>query len=98
MIAGNPGYVSLSSYMHWTTPNTPPCQNSLDPIVGYVGPYGSASATSLHPGGVNVCFRRRVGAFHQEFGQPPDVVGARQPCWRRSDQLRSVLTPTSVGS
>ncbi len=56
MFAGNPGYVSLSSYMHWTTPNTVPCQNSLDPIVGFVGPYGSASATSLHPGGVNVCF------------------------------------------
>ncbi len=56
MIAGNPGYVGLASYNHWTTPNTVPCQNSLDPIVGYVGPYGSASATSLHPGGVNVCF------------------------------------------
>ena len=56
MFAGNPGYVGLSSYMHWTAPNTVPCQNSLDLIVGFVGPYGSASATSLHPGGVNVCF------------------------------------------
>ena len=56
MIAGNPGYVGLSSYNHWTPPNTPPCQNSLDPIVGYVGPYGAASANSLHPGGVNMCF------------------------------------------
>jgi prepilin-type N-terminal cleavage/methylation domain-containing protein/prepilin-type processing-associated H-X9-DG protein len=56
MFAGNPGYAGLSSYMHWTAPNTVPCQNSLDPIVGFVGPYGSASATSLHPGGVNVCF------------------------------------------
>jgi prepilin-type processing-associated H-X9-DG protein len=56
MIAGNPGYVGLASYNHWTTPNTVPCQNSLDPIVGWVGPYGSASATSLHPGGVNLCF------------------------------------------
>jgi prepilin-type processing-associated H-X9-DG protein len=47
--------------MHWTAPNTPPCTNSLDStltdgITGYVGPYGSASATSLHPGGVNLCF------------------------------------------
>jgi prepilin-type processing-associated H-X9-DG protein len=24
--------------------------------VGFVGPYGSATANSLHPGGVNVCF------------------------------------------
>ncbi len=56
MIAGNPGYVGIASYNHWTAPNTVPCQNSIDPIVGWVGPYGSASATSLHPGGVNVCF------------------------------------------
>ena len=56
MIAGNPGYVGLSSYQHWTAPNTPPCQNSIDAIVGYVGPYGGASANSLHPGGVNMCF------------------------------------------
>lgn len=56
MFAGNPGYVGLSSYNHWTAPNTVPCQNSIDPIVGFVGPYGAASANSLHPGGVNVCF------------------------------------------
>jgi prepilin-type N-terminal cleavage/methylation domain-containing protein/prepilin-type processing-associated H-X9-DG protein len=55
MIAGNPGYITLSSYNHWTPPNTPPCQNSADLILGYVGPYGSASANSLHPGGVNLC-------------------------------------------
>jgi prepilin-type N-terminal cleavage/methylation domain-containing protein/prepilin-type processing-associated H-X9-DG protein len=56
MFAGNPAYAGLSSYMHWTTPNTVPCQNSADPLVGFVGPWSSASATSLHPGGVNVCF------------------------------------------
>jgi prepilin-type processing-associated H-X9-DG protein len=56
MIAGNPGYLTLSSYTHWTAPNTPPCQNSIDVILGYVGPYGAASANSLHPGGVNMCF------------------------------------------
>jgi prepilin-type N-terminal cleavage/methylation domain-containing protein/prepilin-type processing-associated H-X9-DG protein len=61
MFAGNPAYVSLTSYMHWTAPNTPPCTNSLDStftdgVTGYVGPYGSASANSLHPGGVNLCF------------------------------------------
>ena len=51
MFAGNPGYVSLTSYMHWTAPNTPPCTNSLDStltdgITGYVGPYGSARRTA----------------------------------------------------
>jgi prepilin-type N-terminal cleavage/methylation domain-containing protein/prepilin-type processing-associated H-X9-DG protein len=58
MLAGNPAYLTLSSYVHWTPPNTPPCQNPSDPIalVGYIGPYGSPSANSLHPGGVNVCF------------------------------------------
>ncbi len=61
MFAGNPAYVSLTSYMHWTAPNSPPCTNSLDSaftdgVTGYVGPYGSASANSLHPGGVNLCF------------------------------------------
>jgi prepilin-type N-terminal cleavage/methylation domain-containing protein/prepilin-type processing-associated H-X9-DG protein len=74
MFAGNPGYVGLSSYNHWTPPNTVPCQNSIDPIVGFVGPYGSASATSLHPGGVNVCFSD--GSVHFE----KNSVGL-QPWW-----------------
>ena len=37
-----------------------PVPESLGPdftaASGYVGPYGSASANSLHPGGVNLCF------------------------------------------
>jgi len=65
LMAGNPGYPILTSYMHWTAPNTSPCANSLDGInsttggtypFGAVGPYGSASANSNHSGGVNVCF------------------------------------------
>jgi prepilin-type N-terminal cleavage/methylation domain-containing protein/prepilin-type processing-associated H-X9-DG protein len=59
-LAGNPAYLTLSSYVHWTAPNTPPCMNPSDPLnatlLGYIGPYGSPSANSLHPGGVNVCF------------------------------------------
>ncbi len=31
-LAGNPAYLVLSSYVHWTPPNTPPCQNPSDPI------------------------------------------------------------------
>jgi prepilin-type processing-associated H-X9-DG protein len=62
MMAGNPGYPVLTSYMHWTAPNTASCANASDGITigtspfGAVGPYGSASASSLHSGGVNVCF------------------------------------------
>ncbi len=63
MMAGHPAYTTLSSYVHWTPPNTPPCQNSIDlwnvsPTlgVGFIGAYGAPSANSLHPGGVNVCF------------------------------------------
>ncbi len=62
MMGGHPAYLTLSSYVHWTTPNTPPCQNSIDNWnvgslgVGFIGAYGAPSANSLHPGGVNVCF------------------------------------------
>jgi prepilin-type N-terminal cleavage/methylation domain-containing protein/prepilin-type processing-associated H-X9-DG protein len=57
MLPGYPMHCELSSYMHWTTPNTPSCNNPADPSwLSFVGPYGSVSATSLHPGGVNVCF------------------------------------------
>ncbi len=58
MMAGNPGYPVLTSYMHWTAPNSVPCANSADLVVSVygVGPYGSASANSLHSGGVNLCF------------------------------------------
>jgi prepilin-type processing-associated H-X9-DG protein len=63
IMAGNPGYPVLTSYMHWTAPNSVPCANTADGIVGSttlpfaaIGPYGSASANSLHSGGVNLCF------------------------------------------
>ena len=57
MLAGSPLFLGLSSYVHWTAPNTPPCINPSDPAVqDFIGPYGAPSANSLHPGGVNVCF------------------------------------------
>ena len=59
IMAGNPGYPVLTSYMHWTAPNSAPCANTADlftPNIYGVGPYGSASASSLHSGGVNLCF------------------------------------------
>jgi prepilin-type N-terminal cleavage/methylation domain-containing protein/prepilin-type processing-associated H-X9-DG protein len=57
LLPGYPMHVGLTSYMHWTTPNTPPCNNPADPTwLSYVGPYGAASANSQHPGGVNEAF------------------------------------------
>jgi prepilin-type N-terminal cleavage/methylation domain-containing protein/prepilin-type processing-associated H-X9-DG protein len=59
MMAGNPAYPVLTSYMHWTPPKSVPCINSADLLANNlfgIGPYGSASANSLHSGGVNVAF------------------------------------------
>jgi prepilin-type N-terminal cleavage/methylation domain-containing protein/prepilin-type processing-associated H-X9-DG protein len=57
MLPGYPMHTGLTSYMHWTPPNTPSCNNPADQSwLSYVGPYGSVSATSQHPGGVNVGF------------------------------------------
>ena len=57
LLPGYPMHIGLTSYVHWTPPNTPPCNNPADPTwLSYVGPYGSPTANSMHPGGVNVCF------------------------------------------
>lgn len=62
MFIGHPAFLTQSSYVHWTAPNTISCANTLDSYtVAYnpfaaIGPYGAASASSLHSGGVNVCF------------------------------------------
>jgi prepilin-type N-terminal cleavage/methylation domain-containing protein/prepilin-type processing-associated H-X9-DG protein len=67
IMAGNPGYPVLTSYMHWTAPNSVNCANSSDAVTpasntgtfgafAAIGPYGSAAASSNHSGGVNVCF------------------------------------------
>ena len=50
--AGNCETSVLESELH-------PCANTADlvtPNLYGVGPYGSASASSLHSGGVNLCF------------------------------------------
>jgi prepilin-type N-terminal cleavage/methylation domain-containing protein/prepilin-type processing-associated H-X9-DG protein len=60
--ATHPWYVSMVSYNHVGTPNSFNCINTsgeLEPdatTAGYVGPFGSAPATSNHPGGVHVAF------------------------------------------
>ena len=54
-LAGYPLYISVSSYLHFTPPNSYSCHNSADlSWISYVGPLGAASPTSNHPGGVNI--------------------------------------------
>lgn len=51
-----PWHLGVVNYNHLGTPNSVPCQNtSADPSwLVYVGPFGSAPATSNHAGGVHV--------------------------------------------
>ena len=53
-----PWHLGVVNYNHVGPPNSIPCQNtSADPSwLSYVGPFGSAPATSNHPGGVHVAF------------------------------------------
>ena len=59
--ATHPWLLSLVSYNHVGAPNSMNCLNmaaeqSAFSATGYVGPFGSATATSAHPGGVNTAF------------------------------------------
>ena len=55
MYASYPWHVGMVNYNHVGQPNSINCLNSNDPsFLSYVGPLGSASASSNHPGGVNV--------------------------------------------
>jgi prepilin-type N-terminal cleavage/methylation domain-containing protein/prepilin-type processing-associated H-X9-DG protein len=57
-----PGWLTVSSYNHFGTPNQMPCTNDTsDSSNGllakyYVTPAGSAPPSSVHPGGVNCAF------------------------------------------
>ncbi|WP_435011472.1 DUF1559 domain-containing protein [Tundrisphaera lichenicola] len=57
--ATHPWFLSLVSYNHAGSPNSLNCLNSSGDSylasTGYVGPSGSAPATSNHPGGVQAC-------------------------------------------
>ncbi len=60
--ATHPWFVSMMSYNHVGSPNSLNCENASGEIqadastAGYVGPFGSAPATSNHPGGVHTAF------------------------------------------
>ncbi|WP_165250644.1 DUF1559 family PulG-like putative transporter [Paludisphaera soli] len=54
-LLGYPTHVCLVNYMHVARPNSLQCGNAGDiPYVQFVGPTGSAAASSNHAGGVNV--------------------------------------------
>ena len=55
MFATYPWHVGMINYNHVGPPNSIPCQDGADASwLTYVGPTGSAPATSNHPGGVNL--------------------------------------------
>jgi prepilin-type N-terminal cleavage/methylation domain-containing protein/prepilin-type processing-associated H-X9-DG protein len=49
-----PEYSTSESYNHFMTPNTLSCTYPSDPWPGWGGVYAAVSASSNHPGGVNV--------------------------------------------
>jgi prepilin-type processing-associated H-X9-DG protein len=61
MMVGHPAFLTQSSYVHWTAPNSISCANGYDTVWNYtaspfaaIGPNGAASASSLHSGGINI--------------------------------------------
>jgi prepilin-type N-terminal cleavage/methylation domain-containing protein len=51
-----PMHMGTIAYMHYTAPNSVPCNHTGDPSwLTYVGPQGSVPANSNHSGGVNLC-------------------------------------------
>jgi prepilin-type processing-associated H-X9-DG protein len=53
---GFPWHISVNRYHHYNTPNGLSCLNPADPGGLWGGTSGMITATSNHPGGVNVCF------------------------------------------
>jgi prepilin-type N-terminal cleavage/methylation domain-containing protein/prepilin-type processing-associated H-X9-DG protein len=49
-----PMHLGLSSFTHYTAPNSPSCENPAEANWLNVPPLSSATATSNHPGGVNL--------------------------------------------
>jgi prepilin-type processing-associated H-X9-DG protein len=53
---GFPWHISVNRYHHYNTPNKLTCLATADPGGLWGGTSGMVTATSNHPGGVNVCF------------------------------------------
>jgi prepilin-type processing-associated H-X9-DG protein len=49
-----PFFTTSNSYVHFLTPNQLSCTYATDPSGGYGGAWGAITATSNHPGGVNI--------------------------------------------
>jgi prepilin-type N-terminal cleavage/methylation domain-containing protein/prepilin-type processing-associated H-X9-DG protein len=53
---GFPWHIPVNRYTHYNTPNKLSCINTTDQCCGYGGTSPAVTATSNHPGGVNVGF------------------------------------------
>ena len=69
----------VNSYHHYNTPNKLTCLNPGDPGGLWGGTSGMSTASSNHPGGVNVCFTDGSVRFVKDTVSPANLVGARKP-------------------
>ena len=99
------GYDTMNvSYSHVMTPNTYSCTGAESGFFGAQGNFtsdssgggwlGASTATSNHPGGVNVGFGDGSVKFIKDSVSYPDLVGPGNPQPGRSHQLRLLLIPT----
>jgi prepilin-type N-terminal cleavage/methylation domain-containing protein/prepilin-type processing-associated H-X9-DG protein len=69
----------VNSYHHYNTPNKLTCLNPSDPGGLWGGTSGMSTASSNHPGGVNVCFTDGSVRFIKDTVSPPTwwAIGSR---------------------
>jgi prepilin-type N-terminal cleavage/methylation domain-containing protein/prepilin-type processing-associated H-X9-DG protein len=74
-----PWYTAANQYHHYNTPNGLSCDNLSDGGSPYGGAAGMITASSNHPGGVNVCFTDGSVRFVKDTVGPPTwwAIGTR---------------------
>jgi prepilin-type N-terminal cleavage/methylation domain-containing protein/prepilin-type processing-associated H-X9-DG protein len=68
---GYPWNSATNQYHHYNTPNLLSCENAADPGGTNGGGAGMITATSNHPGGVNLCFTDGSVRFLKDTVNPP---------------------------
>jgi len=76
---GYPWYTAVNQYHHYNTPNLLSCDSTADAGSPYGGGAGMITATSNHPGGVNLCFTDGSVRFVKDTVNPPTwwAIGTR---------------------